>query len=194
VLLYAVRFTANDALFGFPIGNGILMEYPDGDVQTYTFDPEHGYEMEGLARGIYRVTVTGAQGYAPPTPIALSRTQDVELMVFSYLDMGFLATIGLLLSVGLLAYGRPYIFKQIWDFRKRLIPKGRDLQPAGQANLFQKLSAVGTRFRFRKSITQPQEDSPAIEASLAEDGSEMADLTVDLAAGKPQKNEVESLV
>jgi hypothetical protein len=194
VLLYAVRFTANDALFGFPIGNGILMEYPDGDVQAYTFDPEHGYEIKGLARGIYRVTVTGAQGYAPPTPIALSRNQDVELMVFSYLDMGFLASIGLLLSVGLLAYGRPYIFKQMWDFGKRLLPKGRGLQPAGQTNLFQKLSAIGTRFRFRKRVTQPEEGSPEMEGSLSEDESEMADLTVDLPAEKAKKNKVESLV
>jgi hypothetical protein len=194
VLLYAVHFTAKDALFGFPIGNGILMEYPDGDVQSYTFDPEHGYEMAGLARGIYRVTVTGAQGYAPPTPIALSRTQDVELMVFSYLDMGFLASIGLLLSVGLLAYGRPYLFKQIWDFGKRLLPKGRGLQPAGQTNLLKKFGALGTRFRYRKRIAQTGESRPEMVDSLSEDESEMTDLSVDLAAGKNQKNEVESLV
>lgn len=194
VLLYAVRFTANDALFGFPIGNGILMEYPDGDVQSYTFDPEHGYEITGLARGIYRVTVTGAQGYAPPTPIALSRNQDVQLMVFSYLDMGFLASIGLLLSVGLLAYGRPYIFKQIWDFRKRLIPRGRGLQPSGQTNLLQKIRAAGARFRFRKPVTQTEEGSPEMEDSLSDEQSETTDLTVDLAAGNAKKNEVESLV
>jgi hypothetical protein len=72
--------------------------------------------------------------------------QDVQLMVFSYLDMGFLASIGLLLSVGLLAYGRPYIFKQIWDFRKRLIPTGRGLQPTGQTNLLQKIRAWAHAF------------------------------------------------
>ena len=113
-------------------------------------------------------------------------------MVFSYLDMGFLASIGLLLSVGLLAYGRPYIFKQIWDFRKRLLPRGRDLQPAAQPSLFQKLSAV--RARFRKRITQPEESSPEIEASLSDGEDGITDLAVDLPAGKPQKNEVESLV
>jgi hypothetical protein len=194
VLLYAVRFTANDALFGFPIGNGILMEYPDGDVQSYTFDPEHGYEITGLARGIYRVTVTGAQGYAPPTPIALSRNQDVQLMVFSYLDMGFLASIGLMLSVGLLAYGRPYIFKQIWDFGKRLLPKGRGMQPAAQTNLFQKMSAAGARLRFRKRFAPSEEGGPELEASLSEGEAERTDLSVDLAAGNAKKNEVESLV
>lgn len=198
VLLYAVRFSARDALFGFPIGNGIQMEYPDGDAQSYSFDPEKGYAIDGLARGIYRVTVTGAQGYAPPTPIALSRDQDVELMVFSYLDMGFLASIGLLLSVGLLAYGRPYIFKQIWVFGGRLIPKRGGLQPAGQINLYQKIAAIiGARLRLRKRITQPEDGSPEMDSSIAGDGTEgeLADLSVDLSTGKAKKeNKVESLV
>lgn len=115
-------------------------------------------------------------------------------MVFSYLDMGFLASIGLLLSVGLLAYGRPYIFKQIWDFRKRLIPRRRGLQPSGQTNLLQKIRTAGARFRFRKPVTQPEEGSPEMEDSLSDEQSETTDLTVDLAAGNAKKNEVESLV
>ncbi|HJR79380.1 MAG TPA: hypothetical protein VJ821_04855 [Anaerolineales bacterium] len=172
VLLYAARFTARDALFGFPIGTGIHMEYPDGDAQSYSFDLDEGYTLEGLARGIYKVTVTGAQGYAPPTPIALSRNQDVELMVFSYLDMGVIAGVGLFLSVGLLAIGRPYIFKQIWDFGGRLIPKRRSLQPLGQTNLFEKLRAVGARIRFRKPLAQPADGSPDMGGSLAERESE----------------------
>jgi hypothetical protein len=163
VLLYSAHFTARDALFGFPIGTGIHMEYPDGDTQTYSFDPKEGYTLDGLARGIYKVTVIGAQGYAPPTPIALSRSQDVELMVFSYLDMGFLVSIGLLLSVGLLWYGRPYVFTQIWMFGKRLIPKRRSLQPAGQANLYQKIAAIGARIRRKKSIVQSEDGAPGLE-------------------------------
>jgi hypothetical protein len=197
VLLYSVRFTARDALFGFPIGTGIHMEYPDGDAQSYTFDPKEGYALEGLARGIYRVTVTGAQGYAPPTPIALSRNQDVELMVFSYLDMGFLASIGLLLSVGLLWYGRPYIFKQIWAFGQRLIPKRRSLEPIGQTilALYRRSIAAGKRLRYRKQTTQPEGDGLETEAS-ADDGLEtaLADLSVDISAGGSEKNKVESLI
>ena len=198
VLLYAVRFTARDALFGFPIGTGIHMEYPDGEVQSYSFDPREGYGLEGLARGIYRVTVTGAQGYAPPTPIALSRNQDVELMVFSYLDMGFLASLGLLLSVGLLWYGRPYIFKQIWVFGKRLIPSRRNLEPVGQSilNLYQKMVAAGKRLRSRKQIAQPEGDGLETETAVADDELEtaLADLSVDIPAGGSEKNKVESLI
>ena len=194
VLLYSANFTARDALFGFPIGTGIHMEYPDGDIQSYSFDPQHGYSIEGLARGIYKVTVTGAQGYAPPTPIALSRSQDVELMVFSYLDMGFLASIGLLLSVGLLLFGRPFILTQTLAFVGRLIPKRGSLQPA---RLHEKLIAVGTRLRRRKPITQPDEGNPEMGMSELLSGdlseSELADLSVDIPAGKA-KNEVENLV
>jgi hypothetical protein len=193
VLLYSARFTAKDALFGFPIGTGIHMEYPDGDIQDYSFDPEEGYTLEGLARGIYKVTVTGAAGYAPPTPIALSRNQDVELMVFSYLDMGVLAGVGLMLSVGLLWYGRPYVFRQIWAFGGRLIPRRRSLEPAGQTNLFQKISALGARLRSRKRITQPEDSGLITEGPIAEEESPLADLSVDLPADKAKK-EAESLV
>ena len=194
VLLYAARFTARDALLGFPIGTGIDMEYPDGEFQSYSFDPSKGYALSGLARGIYKVTVTGALGYAPPTPIALSRDQDVELMVFSYLDMGVIAGIGLFLSVGLLAIGRPYIFKQIWDFRGRLIPKKRTLEPAGHTNLFQKLSAIGARIRSRKRIAQSNAGSPEMDALSSDVETEMADLSVDLPTGKKQTSEIESMV
>jgi hypothetical protein len=195
VLLYSAHFTARDALFGFPIGTGIHMEYPDSEVQDYTFDPQKGYALHGLARGIYKVTVTGAQGYAPPTPIALSRSQDVELMVFSYLDMGFLVSIGLLLSVGLLWYGRPYIFTQIWSFGRRLIPRGQSLQPARQA-LFQKIAALGARLRRRKPVEPAEAAGAEIDASLppGDPAGELADLSVDIKAGNTQKNEVESLV
>ena len=79
----------------------------------------------GLARGIYRVTVTGAKGYAPATPIALSRDQDVELLVFSYIDMGVLVAIGLFLSLGLLLFGRPYLVTQPIAFGSRVLSQRR---------------------------------------------------------------------
>jgi hypothetical protein len=150
LLLYKAHFTAQDALFGFPIGSGIEMEYPDGDVQSYSFDPVEGYTIEGLARGIYRVKVTGADGYAPLTPIALSRDQNVELMVFSYIDIGVLLSIGLLLSVGLLLFGRPYLWTQTIDFGKRLLPGRRGLEPAASSRSVRKWTPLGSRMLFRK--------------------------------------------
>jgi hypothetical protein len=147
VLLYSARFTARDALFGFPIGTGLLMEYPDGDVQSYSFGTDQGYTIDGLARGIYRVTVTGANGYAPATPIALSRDQDVELMVFSALDIGVLVSVGLFLSVGLLWLGRPYIFKQALAPVLRIVSKKESVpsQPTPRPQFSNKWTAVRSR-------------------------------------------------
>jgi hypothetical protein len=144
VLLYKAHFTAQDALFGFPIGSGIEMEYPDGEFQPYSFDPAKGYTIEGLARGIYQVTVTGADGYAPVTPIALSRDQNVELLVFSYIDIGVLLGVGLLLSVGLLLFGRPYLAGQTVAFGRGIISGRRRIIPAARAQ-FSRLIAFGSR-------------------------------------------------
>jgi hypothetical protein len=154
LLLYKATFNARDALFGFPLGTGIRMEYPDGDVQTYTFNTNQEYTLDGLARGIYRVTVMGADGYAPPTPIALSRDQDVELMVFSTLDLGVLVGLGLLLSVGLLLFGRPYIVTQTVALGARLIPGRRGAQPAVRPQFSQILVALGARLFPRRGRAQ----------------------------------------
>jgi hypothetical protein len=147
LLLYKAHFSARDALFGFPIGSGIRMEYPDGEVQSYAFDPAEGYAIDGLARGIYHVKVTGAKGYAPVTPIALSRDQNVELMVFSYIDLGILAALGLLLSLGLLLFGRPYLMKQTVALGRRLLPAN---QPAAQARFAERLRAFAARLLPRR--------------------------------------------
>lgn len=149
VLLYSARFTARDALFGFPIGTGIRMEYPDSEVETYSFDTAEGHTIDGLARGIYRVTVVGADGYAPLTPIALSRDQDVELMVFSYVDIGVLLGAGLFLSVGLLLLGRPYLVGNTVASGRRIIDARRRIIPALRAQ-FLKLNALGSRMLTRR--------------------------------------------
>lgn len=159
LLLYKATFNARDALFGFPIGTGIRMEYPDGEIQSYTFDTDKAYTLDGLARGIYRVTVTGAQGYAPPTPIALSRDQAVELMVFSNLDIGVLVSVGLMLSIGLLLFGRPYILTQTIALAHRMIPKRRGVQPAmhAQTSAHAKWIALRSRLFPKKEIAGSRE-------------------------------------
>jgi len=162
VLLYSARFTARDALFGFPIGTGIRMEYPDSEVETYSFDPEEGFAIEGLARGIYRVTVTGADGYAPPTPIALSRDQNVELMVFSYVDIGVLLGVGLLLSVGLLLFGRPYLVGNTVASGRRIISGRRRIIPTMRAQ-FLKLSALGSRIFTKRKVAGPEDSATYAE-------------------------------
>src|SRR6185295_11269269 len=97
------------------------MEYPDGETKTFKFDSSNKYSSEGLARGIYHVTVTGVRGIAPPTPIALSRDQDVELIVLSYVDIGFMLALALTFAFGLLFFGRPKILAYLAAIPGRMI-------------------------------------------------------------------------
>ena len=162
LLLYSAGFTARDALFRFPIGTGIHMEYPDGDVQAFNFNANNEHTSTGLARGIYRVTVTGAEGYAPPTPIALSRNQDVELMVFSYLDMGVLLSIGMLVALGLLFFGRPYLMMQTVTFPGRVVARVRTFRPAQVKEFYNKIIAFGSGIVSQKGNVRLENSGNAI--------------------------------
>src|SRR5215207_5508457 len=125
LLLYSAHFTARDLLFPFPIGTGIRLEYPDAQIREFHFDSNGDVKLESLARGIYKVTVIGAKGVAPPTPIAMSRDQIMELMVISQLDMGLAAVLGVSLALGLLFYGRPELFRIPVALPAILFPKPR---------------------------------------------------------------------
>jgi predicted RNA-binding Zn-ribbon protein involved in translation (DUF1610 family) len=154
LLLYSAGFTARDALFRFPIGTGIRMEYPDGDIQIFNFNPNNEHTSTGLARGIYRVTVTGAEGFAPPTPIALSRNQNVELMVFSYLDMGVLLSIGIIVALGLLFFGRPHLMIQTITFPGWVVSQIRKFRPAQVKEFYYKIIAVGSGIVSKKDTVR----------------------------------------
>jgi hypothetical protein len=131
VLLYSVHFSARDAMFHFPIGKGIELTYPDGRKQEFLFDSrETEMVISSLARGSYSARVIGAGGSAPPTPIHLSRDQNLELLVFSYLDMGTLFALGLAISLGLLLWGRPYLATRAAAVVSRTIPTRRRTQSA----------------------------------------------------------------
>lgn len=109
LLLYAARFTARDALFGFPIGEGIELQYPDGSVEVIPFGPDRQAFVTSLPRGEYLVSVTGAPGLSPASPVALSKNQEAELLVISYLDMAVAGVLVALLAIGLLFVGRPHL-------------------------------------------------------------------------------------
>jgi hypothetical protein len=109
LLLYSARFQARDAFFGFPAGSGILLEYPDGRIESFPFGDAREAYVDSLARGLYGVKVAGVRGVAPFTPVALSRDQEVELKVLTALDIALALASGALLALGLLFYGRPYL-------------------------------------------------------------------------------------
>jgi hypothetical protein len=114
VLLYSIRFSSRDAIFHFPIGSGIELTYPDGHKNKFLFDSSASeLEIPSLARGSYSATVISRGGSAPPTPIHLSRDQDVELLVLSFLDMGIIIGVPFTLALVLLFIGRPRLFRAL---------------------------------------------------------------------------------
>ena len=111
LLLYSARIQAMDALFGFTAGRTVELTFPSGKSETFDVGSDGKVSIPWLARGIYRVAVANAAGWAPSMPVALSRDQDVELRVVSYLDMGIATLIGLIVVFGLLYRGRPHLIR-----------------------------------------------------------------------------------
>ena len=109
VLLYSARFTARDAMFNFPIGKGIELTYPDGHKEQFFLQSDSKQLLiPSLARGSYSAKIIGVGGSAPPTPIYLSRNQDVELLMLTYLDLGLIIGIPLAIALAFFFIGRPY--------------------------------------------------------------------------------------
>ena len=105
LLFYSVHFSVRDAIFGFPLDSEIGITYPDGrKVAMPARDGE--LSLTALARGDYTVAAK-SWGLAFQRPVALSRDQTVELKVISFLDIGVVSAMGLLLVFGLVLVGRP---------------------------------------------------------------------------------------
>ena len=108
LLLYSVRLVPNDALFGFSLGEAVILTYPSGSTaRIEAVDGE--FAADGLARGLYRVQVADAPGWSPVTPVALSRDQEVRLRVITYVDMAVVVLVGMGIALGLLHLGRPHL-------------------------------------------------------------------------------------
>lgn len=123
LIFYSAKFSPQDALFGSRIGSGIELEYPDGNIVFHPADKQGTVALTGLARGEYKVQAVGARGMAPVTPVAITRFQDVPLLVISWLDMGIGLSLGLLLAFTLLFVGRPQL---LWLLHPRtLVTSGR---------------------------------------------------------------------
>lgn len=112
-LLFSARFVARDAFFGHPVGDGIILEYPDGSTREFDYSGGDAVNLEDLARGTYRVSASGAAGIAPPTIMVLSRNQTVSPVVITWLDIGVVVAGSLILAVSLLLIGRPHLLPTV---------------------------------------------------------------------------------
>jgi hypothetical protein len=106
LLFYSLRIHASDALLGFAQGKALKLELPNGQVQTYPLDSTGTAEVHSLARGQYYFQIVGAKGLSTRAPVSLSKDQDLNAKVVSYLDMGLIAGSGMLVAIALLFYGR----------------------------------------------------------------------------------------
>ncbi len=150
LLLYTMRIHAIDAIFGFRIGDGVELHYPDGRVEQLQFGEDREVYQSSLARGLYHVKVSGVAGMAPLTPVALSQDQEVELKVLTALDIGAGIAAGLTVALGLLFLKRPRILAPLVTplrRRRKLVPQAGgitdDAQPAPEPSLSQEPSQDG---------------------------------------------------
>jgi hypothetical protein len=106
LLLYSARFKTRDAFFGFPIGSAVRLEYPNGRVERHELGENGELLVPTLPRSDYKVTVDGP-GFSFSRPVRLSRNQEVELEVLSYLDVGLALFVMAAFALGLPLLRRP---------------------------------------------------------------------------------------
>ena len=102
---YEMQVSARDALFGVPAGSGVRLRSPDGRVRRLDLDERSRGRTGRLASGDYQLKPEG-RGIAWWTPVNLSRSQEVQLKLLTWLDLGLVALAAMLVLVGLPLLGR----------------------------------------------------------------------------------------
>ena len=131
LILYSLTIHATDGLFGSTVGKSINLVYPDGKILNYPYDLSGTVTINNLARGNYSVQVIGAKGLKQVIPVALSRSQTVEVKIPTSIDLIILFGLGLLMVLGLLVFGR----RQLVMARVRSIRAGYQQTQAAKAKL-----------------------------------------------------------
>ena len=131
LILYSLTIHATDGLFGSTVGKSINLVYPDGKVLNYPYNLSGSVTINNLARGNYSVQVIGAKGLKQVIPVALSRSQTVEVKIPTSIDLIILFSLGLLVVLGLLVFGR----RQLVMARVRSIRAAYQQTQAAKAKL-----------------------------------------------------------
>lgn len=104
-LFFSATFRITDLFFKTTTGDAIELTHPDGEVTTHQLEDDGTINLPSLPRGEYHAVVLGP-GPRISRPVALSRNQDLELELLSWLDLGVVA-IGLVVFLALpLVFGR----------------------------------------------------------------------------------------
>jgi hypothetical protein len=123
---YTLTVRGEDAIFGSPAGTHGQLEMPNGTRRDLRLS--HGQVViPSLPRGNY--TIKLADGvYRPAQPLVLSRSQVAVVPVVTYLDVIAVGGGLLLLALGLLLAGRPYLARRA----ARLATRGRPAASDGR--------------------------------------------------------------
>jgi|GEM_PF-2295166 len=135
LLLYSLHITARDALFGSPVGQSVDLKFPNGRIENYPLDQTGSTDIHSLARGNYSIDLVGTHGMASKTPVALSRNQVVIAKVLTYLDLAVFGSLGMIIALALLLYGRPWLIYAVIRRNPVLVPVSEsvpddEIQPA----------------------------------------------------------------
>jgi len=106
LLFFSARFRVRDALLGFPIGSAVRVRYPSGDELIQALGPHAELTLRSLPRGDYQVKARAA-GISSARPVALSRDQEVDLRVVSWLDVAVVLAVLVSIALALLFVRRP---------------------------------------------------------------------------------------
>jgi hypothetical protein len=131
VLLYAARFKTRDAFFGFPLGSAVRLTFPNGRIERHKLAKNGELVLRSLPRSDYEVTVD-APGFSFSRPVSLSRNQEVELEILSYLDIGLSLFVFAAFMVGLPLIRRPELRARLIELIPQSLTSRRVVRPGRQ--------------------------------------------------------------
>jgi hypothetical protein len=107
---FTLTIRGEDALFGWARGSKARLMLPNGEQRSLTLS--HGEAVvRALPRGAYSVTVEDGV-YRMPQPLVLSRRQVAVVPIVTYLDLIAVGGGLLILALGLVLAGRPYLARR----------------------------------------------------------------------------------
>ena len=101
LLLYDLSVRTEDAFLGGPAQGTLRLEHPNGATRSIELGADGTAEFPALPRGEYTLRLA-SDGIAPPTPVALSRSQTANIRVISRTDLvagGAIAAVALAILI-----------------------------------------------------------------------------------------------
>lgn len=94
LLFFTARLHVRDAFFGFSHGGDLEITGPDGVTVVRRIPSNGQVVLEDMPRGSYELTVAGA-GVRLTRPLVLSRNQEFDLELLSWLDLAAVVVLGI---------------------------------------------------------------------------------------------------